>query len=175
MPVFVDANCFKGYFDAFVEEREDAYSNAFSLIKENGWIVLDRGGLFEQEWRSCTGGPDNIAAGDLIGDMLAQDIIRIIEFKKDSAVGKSLRLEGLNAKDRRIVEFAVSCGLYSVVSHDVDLFEPKSKGCNAKKRHKIVHERKGKFCKLAQKKYGIIITCCLNFPDFVMNERLMAT
>lgn len=102
--------------------------------------------------------------------MLLKNIIRVRYFEKDLQARKFAKLSGVSQKDARIFEFAVSSKLYMIITHDIDLFDPKSKGCDKKRRHKLVYERQGAFCKSAHKHYNITISCCYNAPSFICKE-----
>ncbi|MER9632308.1 hypothetical protein [Mesorhizobium sp. M0296] len=167
MPVFVDANCFKGYIDGVISAAANNCRTAVETILSKTEIALDDKKLFEQEWRDCTGGHGNIFVGDHIADLMEQGKIVIYEFSRDHQLRKKLSQIGVPGKDVRIVEFCAGAKVDIITSNDIDLYEPSQKGCKSSLHLKFVHQRRGSICRYVEKNLKIVICCCCLVPQFV--------
>lgn len=163
MSYFLDANCFKHYVDELLLEHPDIYTHVVSLVFGASCFHMDDGGLFVQEWKQTTGGAYNPFVEDLISNWLADGRIKLSPFKHDANIKKSLKKLGIPKIDARIVEFCYGAKVSTVVSEDIDLYEPSQKGCSAAKRSKIICGGSGTVSKNLKKNYGIKVTCCCHF------------
>ncbi|MFD2053372.1 hypothetical protein ACFSQT_09835 [Mesorhizobium calcicola] len=104
---------------------------------------------------------------DHIADLMQNGALRLVAFVRNNPLRKHLVQSGIPVKDARIVEFSAGAEVSIVVTQDIDLFEPQKKGCQSKERHKIIHERKGKICKMIEKELKIYIVCCCRVEEFL--------
>lgn len=163
MSYFLDANCFKYYIDSVVGEKNNFYEYALEKVFLIINIELDDEDLFSQEWKEAAGGAYNPFVDDLIASWLAEGKVRLAPFSRDPSLKKQLRNMGIPAKDARIVEFSVGSNVKTIISEDIDFYEPSRKGCNSKTRRKLICEKKGSVAKSLRKIFELEITCCCHF------------
>ncbi len=105
--------------------------------------------------------------GDLIAGWMQDGKVRLEKFVRNGNLRKSLIQNGIPLKDARIVEFSAGSGVSVIVSQDIDLFEPKRKGCNSEERKKLIHDRAGKICRMIEKTLEIYVVCCCRVDEFL--------
>ncbi|MBY5841471.1 hypothetical protein J3P71_15515 [Rhizobium leguminosarum] len=163
MPYFLDANCFKKYIDETLHDSTGDYSAVVSYILKEDMLTVDDEGIFVQEWKQTTGGAYNPFVDDLISSWLAEGRITLSEFKRDVKVKRKLQQQGIPSIDARIVEFCAGAGVSTIVSEDIDLYEPTQKQCSPQKRKKYVCNKMGSAVRFIRKQFHIEVTCCCHF------------
>lgn len=164
--IVVDANCYKYYIDGSVRGTVDIYSAAFAHIFSKVHIALDNEKLILSEWLGCCTESREYAS-EMLDRLLLEDKIRLYPFVRNPHVRKALIEEGIPKNDARLVEFSVEIKNEVVVSEDIDLYDPKRKGCTATQRSKLLSERRGSACAMIRKKFRIEIITCAHVVDFV--------
>lgn len=127
---------------------------------ENGFIFMDKGRFMEQEWMESgshsTHARDNLQ--DWVADLQQSGRIKLKEITPDPILRKQLLAFGMSGKDSKYLAAAKQFGAVALVSDDADMFDPKFKTMRPKTRQKKMNERKGRVCRFAQKKLGVVVT-----------------
>jgi hypothetical protein len=162
MALIVDAQVVKGFYQDTVLGKGHALTESASLIFDASFrkhaIYVDDEEKLRSEWRSGVA-PEwfDIWYTDLLRD----DVIREIRSPADKNLRKKLEALGFPFSGRDIwyarVSNATSCsiGFAILVSEDLDFYEPKEKGCSAKRRNEILLKELGSVRKYFKKERDI--------------------
>lgn len=162
--MIVDANVFKGYYQA---ELGNAHSLCgcplalFSRATSKNQIYHDIGGIIEKEWEAVV---DHEWFEQWLASQLTADIIAYVEQKKDIGLEKRLMSLGFpGGRDFVYIRTGLSasniqnsrCELFT---EDLDFYAPKKKGCAAKARVTLLTSSTGPVAK-ELKKARIDVAC----------------
>lgn len=162
----VDANV----MNAFQKERllasEGPACAAINAMTNGHFIVLDEGGLCQQEWVDCAGGTFPLALNDWIADMLIVQKIRLGLLCEDS-MHKELSVLGVPKKDHKWVRLAKGTQSDIIVTDDIDLFDPTKKSSSSKIIAAIKSNSSGPVAKHLRKRHGITVLTPPLVPSLV--------
>jgi hypothetical protein len=137
-----------------------------SQVFARGYIAIDSQGKALHEY-SETARPGALRDG--LANWIAERVRvgQVLEFDIDNSLNRALNQLGLPKKDLKWVGIALGSGSHIIVSHDIDLFDPSEKGCDAKRRKQVMSGTSGAIASFCKKKLGIIVTTCENYDDAV--------
>lgn len=162
--MIVDANIFKGYFDAQMGNAHALHGCPLTVMRQatsTTPIFHDVGQIVENEWRALV---DQDWFDPWLADQLQSGSIAYIEPVRDNGVEKNLASLGF-PKSRDIVYVRLGLGVVQkkkssckFFTEDLDFYDPKKKGCSSKTRTSILSGSKGPVAKLLKKK-EIHVSC----------------
>jgi len=158
--IALDANAIHAFQDERLNAVDGEAHAAISRIFEEGCIALDLEGQCLQEWTDTAAGHIPFALTDWVNDQLATGNIRL--FQTRGSFFRDLNSLGLPKKDHKWVKLAISCDGKTIVTNDIDFFDPTAKSATEAKKLKL-KERGGKCSKALSKKYGVSILCMVRF------------
>lgn len=168
MTYFMDANCFKYYIDAIINENNSSHIEAVNHVLSNSTFVLDDAGLFLQEWKQTTGGAYNPFVDDLVSNWLASGQIKLSKFIRNNTIKTKIISLGVPKIDARIIEFSTGTDIDVILTEDIDLYEPSLKSGKASKRTQVICGKKGSVARYVKREFRIQITCCCHFDTDVI-------
>lgn len=161
--MIIDANVFKGYFQAEFNKAHSLCGCPKSLLskatKENQ-IFHDKGLIMEQEWR-------NVVSGEWfegwLASALAADIISYTSAEKVASIEKQMLSKGFPVgRDIVYVRAALSIaskkGKCDFFTEDIDFYDPTKKNCNSANRRKILQNSSGPVAKILNKA-AVFVSC----------------
>ncbi len=160
-PTVIDANCLKGFQDERVSGKEDIFTSMINKVYVKGCIAIDSENLAIQEYNDCCK-PSSV--GINLKDWIADEIInkKIVPFTMNREIFRELIQMGLPKPDCKWPGIAVGAGADTIITQDIDLFDPGSKSANAKTKEKI-RNKGGKLSKHLKKNFKIEVTTAENF------------
>jgi hypothetical protein len=162
--VVLDANVFKGYFQVDIGRPHCLCGCPKALMAgftSSNPVHHDDGGVIEHEWRNVV---DRDWFDAWLAASLLDGIITYATPTRDVALEKKLQGEGFPS-GRDIVYVRLSLAVANARGHceffteDLDFYDPKSKGCQAGRRRKMLQNSSGPVAKLLAK--SSINVCCV--------------
>lgn len=163
-PFAVDANAIHAFQEERISGVESVGHAMINRIFERHLIALDEGGLCLQEWLDCAGGAVPLALSDWVNDQLAVGLIR--QYRLSRSIHKELQNIGLPQKDHKWVRLAIGCEGRTIVTNDVDFFDPKLKNSNENLKNNA-RQNGGACSKILKKKYDVEVVCIRKFAHEV--------
>lgn len=160
-PTVIDANCLKYFQEERVSGLSEKYTDMIAKAQGKGCIAIDDEGRAQQEYNDCC---KPSAVGLNLCDWIADQIVNkvIIMFKMDRSAEAELRKLGVPNKDLKWPSIAKGSNADTILTEDIDLFDPKAKSFNAKSKTKI-KEKGGCVSNFLAKRHGISVTTTENF------------
>ncbi|MCV3210141.1 hypothetical protein OHD62_20060 [Mesorhizobium sp. YC-39] len=161
MSTVIDTNCFKLFQEERVDERQGTYYKVITRAIDREYIAIDDEGKALQEYNDCC---RPSAVGLNLCDWIADQIVNkvIVMFKMDRGAEKELRKMGVPSPDLKWPAIALGAKSDTIVTEDIDLFDPKAKKRKAKEKIKIKRDG-GCVSKFLRRQYGIDVVCAEEF------------
>jgi len=155
----IDANCMKYFQEERVTGTLGVFTEVIDKACAGDGIAIDDEGKAQQEYFDCCRpSPVGLNLTDWITDQIIARKIKMV--KMDKAAEPKLKQLGVPRKDLKWPSIAKGAAAESLVTEDIDLFDPKAKNRSSSAKSKI-KERGGPVSKHLKKKYGICVyTAC---------------
>lgn len=160
--VALDANAIHAFQEERIKSTPSYGHAAIERIFSEGCIALDDSDACLQEWTDTAGGQVPFALTDWIYDQMAIGTIRTVPVSGNYF--KALTAIGLPKKDHKWVKLAICCGGKTIVTNDIDFFDPKLKAASEAKKDKA-KERGGACSKALFKSFGVGVKCMVRFAN----------
>jgi hypothetical protein len=162
-PTVVDANCIKYFQEERLSDSFGMFSRAIGRIVEENLIAVDVDGLALQEYHDCCR-PSAVGMNlmDWISDQLVSG--KIVTVQQDHSLKKTLSQLGVPRKDLKWPAIALGASSDLILTEDIDLFDPKAKTFDAKKKEKIKRQG-GCVSTLLSRKHGIRVRTAACFLE----------
>lgn len=174
MEIVIDANIVAGHFKETVLGIEIGPTNnltASTLTLFNGLgttdiCYLDDGTIIETEWRNPV---SNEWFDAWFGDLLASGKAQLIPASSDEALERRLHTKGFPKARNRDLWYIRTCHAIvntnpdinvRLITEDIDFYDPRKKGGNAKTRKKIIQNGSGPISKLLRKESIWVTALC---------------
>ena len=162
--MIIDANVFKGYFQATLGENHDLCGcplALFGFATSTNPIYQDAGGIIESEWLAVV---DPEWFNVWLANQLTSGVVTYIEPKKDLGFEKNLFNLGF-PRGRDIIYIRVGMAvtklfecMCELFTEDLDFYDPTMKKCPSITRQRILSSSKGPIAKLL-KRNNIQVFC----------------
>ena len=164
--VVIHANVFKGYYEKIVGGRPSSLtacpSQLFEKLGTELVVYVDQGEHIKQEWQDLV---DRQWFTEWYTSMLLSGHILFINRLIKTEIRTNLIKHGFPKNSKDWVYIWVACavitreGFCTLVTEDLDFYDPSKKRCAAKLRRKILLASSGNVAKYLRK-HEIRITCC---------------
>lgn len=158
--VALDANAIHAFQEERINDNPSDGHAAVQRIFDEGCIALDDADACLQEWTDTAGGQVPFALTDWVNDQLAMGTIKTVPVSGNYY--RQLIALGLPKKDHKWVKLAISCGGKTIVTNDIDFFDPALKSASEAKKVKA-KEKGGACSKALAKNFGVGVKCMVRF------------
>lgn len=158
----LDANCWAAYAQEMLENRAGCGVLSFRNAAQAGKIAFDDGELIIQQYKDCRPGQDGVLSV-FLEEMATSGAIRLVVPVTDKAFHKELNSLGLPKGEHIYFRVAAAESPSTLISDDIDFFDPSKKSSSAKVRRKCKLNSSGPVCKRMKKICGVDIVCLESF------------
>ena len=144
----------------FDYSHENIGFGILSVIFENDFVAIDMRELILSEWRNCCCGDEDEFFSQWVADRMIEDKIRKVGYSVNRICKKNLiNNYGVPAKDLTYLLFAIGIAAHMIVSEDIDLYDPRAKQWDGKKKAEVIRSGSGGVFRYMKKKHAVTICC----------------